>query len=171
APDMVQPEDGELPEVHPRVARRRRAPAGRGRGRGQGAADGSPVRVDEPMQGMHADAGPEFDFGLTDADFLTLGLPGPSHATADTEAGPSQPQAPFMQLQIEVPSSLLPDEHPQSQVHHSPAYTPDVDQIPESYTQWCSELFGQTSSAIPGKYICMANNHLGSSLYDSSQSP
>ncbi|MED6224262.1 hypothetical protein PIB30_082343 [Stylosanthes scabra] len=28
APDMVQPEDGELPEVHPRVARRRRALAG-----------------------------------------------------------------------------------------------------------------------------------------------
>ncbi|MED6168737.1 hypothetical protein PIB30_014426, partial [Stylosanthes scabra] len=145
APDMVQPEDGELPEVHSRVARRRRAPARRGRGRGQGAADGNPVRVDDPMQGVHADAGPEFDFGLTDADFLTLGLPGPQHATADTEAGPSQPQAPFMQLQIEVPSSLFPDEHPQSQVHHSPAYTPDVDQIPESYTQWCSELFGKTS--------------------------
>ncbi|MED6117396.1 hypothetical protein PIB30_109643, partial [Stylosanthes scabra] len=32
APDMVQPEDGELPEVHPRVTRRRRAPARRGRG-------------------------------------------------------------------------------------------------------------------------------------------
>ncbi|MED6172861.1 hypothetical protein PIB30_053843 [Stylosanthes scabra] len=50
-----------------------------------------------------------------------------------------------MQLQIEVPSSLFPDEYPQSHVHHSPAYTPAVDQIPKSYTQWCSELFGQTS--------------------------
>ncbi|MED6161532.1 hypothetical protein PIB30_061637 [Stylosanthes scabra] len=82
---------------------------------------------------------------MTDADFLTLGLPGLSHATPDTEAGPSQAQAPLMQLQIEVPSSLFPDEYPHSHVHHSPAYTPDVDQIPESYTQWCSELFGQTS--------------------------
>ncbi|MED6221719.1 hypothetical protein PIB30_057509 [Stylosanthes scabra] len=69
APDMVQPEDGELPEVHPRVTRRRRVPARRGRGRGQGGPDGSPVRVDEPMQGVHADDGLEFDFGMTDADF------------------------------------------------------------------------------------------------------
>ncbi|MED6125681.1 hypothetical protein PIB30_070930 [Stylosanthes scabra] len=63
------------------------------------------------MQGVHADDGPEFDFGMTDADFLTLGLPGPSHATPDTEAGPSQAQAPLMLLQIEVPSSLFPDEY------------------------------------------------------------
>ncbi|MED6163794.1 hypothetical protein PIB30_083466 [Stylosanthes scabra] len=131
APDMVQPEDGELPEG--------------GRGRGQGGPNGSPVRVDEPMQGVHADDALEFNFGLTDADFLTLGLPGPLHATPDTEAGPSQPQAPLMELQIEVPSSLFSEQYPHSPVHHSHAYTPDVDQIPDSYTQWCSELFGQTS--------------------------
>ncbi|MED6222759.1 hypothetical protein PIB30_067491 [Stylosanthes scabra] len=49
APDMVQPEDGELPATHPRVTKRRRAPAGRSRGRGQAGPDGSPARADEPQ--------------------------------------------------------------------------------------------------------------------------
>ncbi|MED6190165.1 hypothetical protein PIB30_103036, partial [Stylosanthes scabra] len=120
APDMVQPKDGELPEVHPRVARRRRALARGGRGRGQGGPDGSPVRVDEPMQGVHADDAPDFDFGLTDADFLTLGLPGPSHATPDAQAGPSQPQATLMQLQIEIPSSLFSKQHPPFPTSYQP---------------------------------------------------
>ncbi|MED6128883.1 hypothetical protein PIB30_102425, partial [Stylosanthes scabra] len=93
APDMVQPEDGELPDVHLRVARRCRAPAGRGRGRGQGGADGSPVRVDEPMHIMPLN--------------LILSVPPP--------------------------------------VYHPQAYTPNVDQIPDSYAQWCAEMFGQTS--------------------------
>ncbi|MED6139833.1 hypothetical protein PIB30_087663 [Stylosanthes scabra] len=114
APDMGQPEDGELPEVHPRVARRCRAPAQGGRGREQGGPDGSPMRVDEPMQGVNADDAHDFDFGLTDADFLTLGLPGPSHATPNRQAGPSQPQAPLMQLQIEVPSSMFSEQYPPS---------------------------------------------------------
>ncbi|MED6190538.1 hypothetical protein PIB30_106861, partial [Stylosanthes scabra] len=84
APDMVQPEDGELPEVNPRVARRRRASARRSRGRGQAGPNGSPVRAEVPQQEVHADDAPDFDFGMTNADFLSLGLAGPSHPTPDT---------------------------------------------------------------------------------------
>ncbi|MED6179985.1 hypothetical protein PIB30_006102 [Stylosanthes scabra] len=80
--DMVQPEDGELPAVHPRVPRRRRPPAGRGRGRHTPA--GSPAREEAPQQGVDADRSQDFEFGMTDADFLSLGLAGPSHTTPDT---------------------------------------------------------------------------------------
>ncbi|MED6113488.1 hypothetical protein PIB30_071258, partial [Stylosanthes scabra] len=94
APDMVQPEDGELLAVHPRVPRRRRPPAGRGRGRA--APAGSPTREEAPQQGVHADRSQDFEFGMTDADFLSLGLAGPSHTTPDTQAGTSQSQPPMM---------------------------------------------------------------------------
>ncbi|MED6134096.1 hypothetical protein PIB30_034214 [Stylosanthes scabra] len=98
APHMVQPEDGELPEVLPRVPRCRRAPAGRGRGQGQVGPNGSHVSADEPMQGVLADDAPDFEVGMMEADYLSLGLTGLSHTTPDTQGGPSQFEAPMMQL-------------------------------------------------------------------------
>ncbi|MED6112108.1 hypothetical protein PIB30_058713 [Stylosanthes scabra] len=109
APDMVQPEDGELPRVHLRVTRRRRAPSGRGRG--QAAPAGSLAREEEPQQGVHTDTSPDFAFGMTDADFLSLGLAGPFHPTADTQADTSYSQPPMIQLQIEAPQTWLPEHY------------------------------------------------------------
>ncbi|MED6171560.1 hypothetical protein PIB30_041782 [Stylosanthes scabra] len=144
-PVSISFEDGELPEVHPRVARRRRASVQRGRGRGRPGPNGSPVRADEPMEGVHANEAPEFDFGMTNADFLSLGLPGPSHPTPDTQAGPSHSAPPMMQLQIEVPLPVSSEQFVPPHVYHPQASTPDLDQIPENYTQWCAEMFGQSS--------------------------
>ncbi|MED6223190.1 hypothetical protein PIB30_071549 [Stylosanthes scabra] len=88
------------------------------------------------MEGVHADEAPEFDFGMMKADFLSLGLPGPSYPTPDTQAGSSHSAPLMMQLHIEfVPAH----------VYHPQASTPDLDQIPENYTQWCAEMFGQSS--------------------------
>ncbi|MED6124259.1 hypothetical protein PIB30_057318 [Stylosanthes scabra] len=123
APDMVEPEDGELPEVHPRVARRRRAPVGRGRGRGQAAPAGSPAREEEPQQGVHTDRSPDFDFGMTDAGFLSLGLAGPPHPTLDTQAGTSHSQASIMQLQIEAPLPWFSEQFVPSCVSPSALHT------------------------------------------------
>ncbi|MED6222227.1 hypothetical protein PIB30_062348 [Stylosanthes scabra] len=97
------------------------------------------------MQGVHADDTPDFDFGMTDADFLSLGLPGPSHPIPYTQTGPSQSEAPMMQLQIEVPLPLFSEQSAPPPMYHPQAYTLDVDQISDSYTQWCAEMFGQIS--------------------------
>ncbi|MED6126093.1 hypothetical protein PIB30_075041 [Stylosanthes scabra] len=111
APDMVQLEDGELPEVNPRVARRRRAPAGR-----------SWTRTGwtrwESCEGGSASAGA-----------------GSSHPTPDTQAGPSHSETPMMQLQIEAPLPLFSEYSVPPPVYHPQPYTPSVDHVPDNYTQ------------------------------------
>ncbi|MED6124540.1 hypothetical protein PIB30_059864 [Stylosanthes scabra] len=96
--------DGVLPEVHLGL---RGIVVHRLGGRGQVAPDGSPVRADAPMQGVHADEAPGFEVGMTEADYLSLGLAGPSHPTPDTQAGLSQFEALLMQLQIEAPLTFF----------------------------------------------------------------
>ncbi|MED6143753.1 hypothetical protein PIB30_009002 [Stylosanthes scabra] len=118
APDMVQLEDDELPTVHARVTKRRRALAGRGRG--QVAPAGSPAREEAPQQGVHADRSPDFDFGMTDADFLSPGLAGLSHPTPDTQAGTSHSQPPMMQLHIEAPQPWFPEQSASPQSSYQP---------------------------------------------------
>ncbi|MED6219749.1 hypothetical protein PIB30_038578 [Stylosanthes scabra] len=151
APDMVQPEDGELPAVHPRVPKRRRPPAGRGRGRH--APTGSPAREEAPQQGVDADRSQDFEFGMTDADFLSLGLAGPSHTTPDTQAGTSQSQPPKMQLQIEAPQPWFPNQFASPQGYQPQPITAGVNHIPDSYSQWCANMYGRSSyQPLPDHY-------------------
>ncbi|MED6149737.1 hypothetical protein PIB30_065437 [Stylosanthes scabra] len=82
---------------------------------------------------------------MTDDNFLSLGLTGPSHPTPDTQADPSHSEAPMMQLQIEAPLPLFFEHFVPPPVYHPQPYTPGVEHVPDNYTQWCAEMFGQSS--------------------------
>ncbi|MED6171469.1 hypothetical protein PIB30_040988 [Stylosanthes scabra] len=124
---MVQSDDGQLPVEQPSAARRRRAPAGRGRRGGQPElAEPHPPPTENdaiPESLPHAEAH-DFDYGMTDADFLSLGLAGPSFPTTDTQVGPIHSSAPMMQLHIEAPWPSFSEQTVPPQTSYHPVSDP-----------------------------------------------
>ncbi|MED6179984.1 hypothetical protein PIB30_006101 [Stylosanthes scabra] len=58
-----------------------------------------------------------------------------------------------MQLQIEAPQPWFPDQSASPEVYQPQPITAGVDHIPDSYSQWCADMYGWSSyEPLPDHY-------------------